>query len=64
MLKTNFIITSLIFLLFFPFKLSSYDFSYKFNNQEFFFDFKDGNIDKIKFSYFNNNQKIMELLNI
>lgn len=57
MLKTNFIITSLIFLLFFPFKLSSYDFSYKFNNQEFFFDFKDGNIDKIKFSYFNNNQK-------
>ena len=57
MLKFKFIVTSIIFFLSISMKLYSYDFSYKFDNQEFFLDFNDGQIDKIKFSYFYNNQK-------
>ena len=55
-MKTNFI-TLLVFLFFLPVKLFSFDFSQKFNNQEFSLDFKDGHIHKIKFSYFYNQQK-------
>ncbi len=57
MLKFKFIVTSIIFFLSISMKLYSYDFSYKFDDQEFFLDFNDGQIDKIKFSYFHNNQK-------
>ena len=64
MLKTNFIITSLIFLLFFPFKLSSYDFSYKFNNQEFFLILKTVILIKLNLAILIIIKKIMELLNI
>ena len=56
-MKTNFI-TLLIFIFFLPVKLLSYDFTQKFNNQEFSLDFKNGHINKIKFSYFYNQQKI------
>ena len=55
-MKTN-IITLLIFIFFLPLKLFSYDFTQKFNNQEFSLDFKNGNINKIKFTYFYNQQK-------
>lgn len=55
-MKTN-IITLLIFIFFLPLKLFSYDFTQKFNNQEFSLDFKNGHINKIKFSYFYNQQK-------
>ena len=57
MLKFKFIVTSIIFFVLISMKLYSYDFSYKFDDQEFFLDFNDGKIDKIKFSYFYNNQK-------
>ncbi len=57
MLKFKFVVASIIFSLLLPIKLYTYDFSYKLNNQEFFLDFNNGQIDKIKFSYFYNNQK-------
>ena len=57
MLKFKLIVASIIFFLSISMKLYSYDFSYKFNNQEFFLDFNDGQINEIKFSYFYNNQK-------
>ena len=57
MLKFKNIVALLVFFLLLPMKLYSYDFSYKFDNQEFFLDFNDGQINKIKFSYFYDNQK-------
>jgi len=57
MLKFKYIVALLVFSLLLPTKIYSYDFSYKFNNQEFFLDFNDGQINEIKFSYFYNNQK-------
>ena len=55
--KFKYIVALLVFSLLLPTKIYSYDFSYKFNNQEFFLDFNDGQINEIKFSYFYNNQK-------
>ena len=43
MLKFKFIVTSIIFFLSISMKLYSYDFSYKFDDQEFFLDFNENN---------------------